>query len=347
MAKLLGYWLFFCGLVVRVSPEKQVRFLKRRVARPQGFNEKILHRAAWDRRPFLQQTGDKWSLREYVSARVGESYLPNLFWVGRKVPLDRPSGIPGEFVAKVSHRSGGVVVVADSTDISPRSKEAFSSGPNRYLVRPDDVSWADLADSMNTWLSMSYAWGGSICAVPEWSYQGFDRFAIIEELLRPKDEPLRDFKFFVFCGEIKLIRVDTPTGSKKTMSHFLPDWTELEVRFWEPGQLYGRTLPAPEKPPNFGEAEEVVSFLARDFDFVRVDTYLIDGRLLIGEMTHYPTAGRGHFSDPNIDLWLGSQWSLPSFHTEQRPSSDPPRPHSAPQGSETCRGGPHQIDPKE
>lgn len=317
MAKLLRYALALCGLTPRVSPEKQERFLRRRVDRPQGFNEKILYRAAWDRRALLQRTADKWSLREYVSARVGERYLPSLLWAGREMPVNRPRGIPREFVAKVSHRSGGVVVVADSTDSSPHSKESFSSGPGRYLVRPQDFCWDDLANSMNTWLSMSYSWGGSICRVPEWAYQGSDRFAVIEELLRPKEGPLQDFKFFVFGGEIKMIRVDTPTGSKKTMSHFLPDWTELDVRFWEPGKLYRRTFPAPEKPPNFGEAEEVVSFLAQDFDFVRVDTYLVDGRLLIGEMTHYPTAGRGHFSDPNIDLWLGRQWNLPSFHLEQ------------------------------
>lgn len=313
---LRGFFVV-CALFGWWPAETQQLRLRRRITEPSGFNQKILYRAAWDRRELLQATADKWSLRAFVEAKAGQEYLPTLYWSGSEVPLVRPSEIPAEFVAKVSHRSGGIVSVKENLEGVATRFESPYSDPRRYSAEPGSFRWDNLAHSMNAWLGRPYAWGGSLCKIPEWAYQGSRRMALFEELLSPRSEPLRDFKFFAFQGRIKLVRVDTPDKRGKTMRHFLPDWTELAVRFWEPGLLYGLTEPAPAKPDNFDEAKELISFLARDFDFVRVDTYIFDGRLIVGEFTHYPTAGRGRFSDPGVDRWLGSEWDLPAAHLQR------------------------------
>ena len=48
--------------------------------------------------------------------------------------------------------------------------------------------------------------------------------------------------------------------------------------------------------------------LGRDFDFVRVDFYEVDGRPRFGEMTFYPGSGLEPVEPPWLDLEMGRQW---------------------------------------
>jgi hypothetical protein len=50
--------------------------------------------------------------------------------------------------------------------------------------------------------------------------------------------------------------------------------------------------------------------LSREFDFVRVDLYNIDGRIYFGEMTFTPVAGRFRFQPDHWDMRLGEKWKL-------------------------------------
>ena len=52
--------------------------------------------------------------------------------------------------------------------------------------------------------------------------------------------------------------------------------------------------------------------LGRDFDFIRVDLYNIDGRIVFGELTNYPHAGLVPFKPHDIDLEFGSHWQVPA-----------------------------------
>src|SRR5437667_5061670 len=46
---------------------------------PRTFNEKILCRNLFDRRPLLTQIADKAAVRSYVEARLGARVLPDLY----------------------------------------------------------------------------------------------------------------------------------------------------------------------------------------------------------------------------------------------------------------------------
>ena len=50
--------------------------------------------------------------------------------------------------------------------------------------------------------------------------------------------------------------------------------------------------------------------LAADFDFVRVDLYLVEGRIFFSELTHYPNAGLSGFTPRDFDRALGDVWRL-------------------------------------
>ena len=52
----------------------------------------------------------------------------------------------------------------------------------------------------------------------------------------------------------------------------------------------------------------VAEELAGDIDFFRVDLYDVGDRIVFGEMTVYPNAGRGEFDPPEFDEKLGAFW---------------------------------------
>jgi hypothetical protein len=52
----------------------------------------------------------------------------------------------------------------------------------------------------------------------------------------------------------------------------------------------------------------VAEQLAAGFDFVRVDLYALGQRMVVGELTHYPTGGNKSFDPPEWDARLGALW---------------------------------------
>jgi hypothetical protein len=44
---------------------------------------------------------------------------------------------------------------------------------------------------------------------------------------------------------------------------------------------------------------------------VRVDLYAIGERIVVGELTHYPTGGNKSFDPPEWDAKLGALWPEP------------------------------------
>jgi len=51
--------------------------------------------------------------------------------------------------------------------------------------------------------------------------------------------------------------------------------------------------------------------LSQGIDFVRVDLYDLDDRVVFGEMTLYPASGRGGFDPPSFGRAVGDMWRLP------------------------------------
>ena len=61
-----------------------------------------------------------------------------------------------------------------------------------------------------------------------------------------------------------------------------------------------------ERPSNLKDLVSIAEALSGGIDFVRVDLYNVEGRVYFGEMTNYPSAGRGHYSPESFNLELGN-----------------------------------------
>lgn len=114
-----------------------------------------------------------------------------------------------------------------------------------------------------------------------------------------------DIKFYMFHGNCRLIHVDSNRFQSHTRVLYDQHWNFLPVRS-------NRKAPgvATEKPPELERMLQIAERLAVGFDFVRVDLYLVNGRIYFGELTHYPVGGMGPFDPVELDFELGSHWVL-------------------------------------
>jgi TupA-like ATPgrasp len=244
--------------------------------RPETFNEKLCWLMLHHRTPFVSRCTDKYAVRDIVSARVGSRYLNECYGVWTRpdqIPFEQ---LPTAFVLKVTGGWAMNVICPDK------------AGLDRQEVR----------SKLTGWMTQNHyrAWR-------EWQYKDIPPRVLAERYLGAN---VPDYKFLCFNGEPLLIQVDVDRYVHHTRAFFDPEWNLLPLAYSRP-----RCERPPARPPQLGEMLEVARGLARNVPFVRVDLYVVDGRVIFGEMTWSPEAGRGRFEPESYDRLLGSYLELP------------------------------------
>jgi TupA-like ATPgrasp len=237
------------------------------------FNDKVTYRRLRGREPHLPVFCDKLRMREYVAGVIGEHALPRLLKVADNEAAF--ANLPGPFALKANHGSGWVILVD-----TPRTLTA------------DELRRA------RSWLSIDYA-----SVNQEWGYASARHLLYAEELLAG---PLKDYKFFVFHGRPEIVQVDSNrfTGHRRVLMG--ADWSRVgESKHQAPAEPAVR-------PVHFDTMLSWAAMLGTGVDFVRVDMYHYGDRVLVGELTCCPEAGRCRFRPAELDAWLGSKWRLPA-----------------------------------
>lgn len=280
--------------------------------RPETFTGKLRWKMLKDRRPLLTTFADKVAARDYVARVAGPEFLTTCYAIVADPDELDPAGLPREFVLKASHGSGGVWIVSEAAPGEPfvTPGQPYAPGPvtplsgwHWILTTPDRVDWDVLVASSRGWLSRN-------CGdhVVEWAYLNVPPRLLVEELLRGPDGELPlDYKFFVFDGKARLVQVDTGRFRDHRRNLYLPDWTPVDVDY-----LYRRADTASPRPSSLERMVELAETLGSETDFVRVDLYDVDGRVVFGELTNYPEGGTGRFEPASFDAELGRRWALPA-----------------------------------
>jgi hypothetical protein len=147
------------------------------------------------------------------------------------------------------------------------------------------------------------------------------RRVIVEELLADADGAIPDdYKFFVFHGKCAFIQVDAGRFGRRTQVFFRPNWQHVPL---SGGPPWADREPA--KPSRLSEMIDVAERLGADTDFVRVDLYDVDGRVVFGELTSFPAGGDSPFepesfnksSVPRLSLHTGEP--VPPLCSERVP----------------------------
>ena len=251
---------------------------------PTTYNEKLQWLKLHDRQPLYTQLVDKYAVRRFVAERIGGEYLIPLVggpWDSfDEIDFD---ALPEKFVLKCTHDSGGLVICRDKRALDrekARRRIAQSLQQNFYYHNR------------------------------EWPYKDVRPRIIAEAYMEDAStSELRDYKFFCFGGEPKMLFVasDRQTAGEETKFDFFDmDYNHLDLRNGHPNAAV-----PPEKPAQFGLMRELAQKLSQGIPHVRVDLYEVNGRVYFGEMTFYHWSGMVPFDPPEWDERLGSWIRLP------------------------------------
>lgn len=248
---------------------------------PSTFNEKIQWLKLHDKNPIYTTIVDKYEVKSYVATLVGEKFVIPTLGVWDSFDDIDFNKLPNQFVLKCTHDSGGIIICKDKNNFDIKKAKKII---NRAL-------------KFN-----HYYWGF------EWPYKNVKKRIIAEKYLNdPEHSVLPDYKFFCFKGIPKFFKIDFNRTSDHHANYYDLDWNLLpfgEFDFPPSSSL------STKRPANFTQMIDIASQLSKNFEFLRVDMYNIDGEIFFGELTLYPSNGFGQFTDFEWDCKLGEQIQL-------------------------------------
>ena len=251
---------------------------------PTTYNEKLQWLKLHDRQQLYTQLVDKYAVRRFVAERIGGEYLIPLVggpWDSfDEIDFD---ALPEKFVLKCTHDSGGLLICRDKRTLDrEKARRRISQSLQQNFYHHNR----------------------------EWPYKDVRPRIIAEAYMEDAStSELRDYKFFCFGGEPKMLFVasDRQTAGEKTKFDFFDmDYNHLDLRNGHPNAAV-----PPEKPAQFGLMRELAQKLSQGIPHVRVDLYEVNGRVYFGEMTFYHWSGMVPFDPPEWDERLGSWIRLP------------------------------------
>jgi hypothetical protein len=262
---------------------------------PVTYNEKIQWLKVHWYDPLAEQCADKYAVRSYIEEKVGKDYLPELHGVWDRVEDIDFDKLPDKFVLKSTHASGHVIICRDKSKLNHRKACRTMAG----------------------WLKMDFfAFGG------EWVYRNIPRRIICEELIKgptifsPRlgrliDQSPLDYKILCFQGEPKLLFITSDREQSLKVDFYDCDWK------WQPFKRYypnkGNVFP---RPKELDKILDMAKILSKPFPHVRVDFYLENDRIIIGELTFFPGCGMEPFEPEQYDEIVGKYLVLPKKYRE-------------------------------
>lgn len=145
----------------------------------------------------------------------------------------------------------------------------------------------------------------------EWPYKNVQRKIICEQYM---GENLTDYKNYCFNGKLQYTFVwenESRKDGRKPQAYF----TGAYDRNWEKSEIeidYPTRDVLVEKPACYDEMVRIAEAMSAGIPFVRVDCYIINGRVYVGEMTFFPWGGFMKFKDEKWNQMLGDLEILPN-----------------------------------
>lgn len=253
---------------------------------PKLFSEKIQWMKLYDRKKTHIRLSDKYEVRDYIKSIIGAEYLNELFVVSDNPEEIKFDELPLQFVIKANH----------------------GSGFNRIVWDKSKVNWTTIVKQLRGWLNSDY-----YLKTREWQYKEINRKILIEELLSndSKSVPL-DYKFHCFNGKVELIQVDIDRFSNHKRNLYNTEWELLPLE-WSPAKNNKPNYPKGEdveRPANLVEMINLSERISCDFNYVRVDLFEVNNKVIFGEITFHHENGMAHFFPSQFDEIYGAKINL-------------------------------------
>ena len=249
---------------------------------PTTYTEKLQWLKLYDRRDEYTRMVDKYEAKKYIAERIGEEYIiPTLGIYDSFDEIDFDS-LPDQFVLKCTHNSGGLVICKDKSKL--------------------DIAAAK--DKIEKSLRRNYYLLGR-----EWPYKNVKPRIIAEQYMEDeKTAELRDYKFFSFDGEPKLMMLATERqlAAEPKFNFFDMEGAHLPLTCAHPNAKITPSLPV-----NFLRMQDLTRQLSAGFPHLRVDFYEVNAKIFIGELTFFFMGGMSPFEPEEWNERIGSWITLP------------------------------------
>ncbi|MFT4824503.1 ATP-grasp fold amidoligase family protein [Congregibacter sp.] len=264
--------------------------------RPKSFNDKMQWLKLFDQTEECVRCIDKYEVRSYVSQRVGDKCLTNLYQLAASFEEIDFGLLPVSFVVKATHDSGSVLLV---NDVSEVDKIEQSKRFRRAL--------ADQYGEVNA----------------EWGYMFVHPRIMVEEYLEPHSpNPPADYKFHCCDGKIAFLQYISGRHTDPSEVVVFPDGQIADYCLFPELRRAEEFSP----PDNYAELQRVAEALSKGHKYVRVDLYSVEGQVYFGELTFWPYGG---FYQGVGQACLGSEINFDLSETKTPLHSDTISKHSS------------------
>lgn len=249
---------------------------------PKTFNEKLQWLKINDRKEIYTKMVDKYEAKNYVADVIGKEYIIPTIGIYNKLSDIDLSKLPDKFVMKCTHDSGGLIICKDKKQLN------FNKEKKKIAKR----------------LKRNFYYSGR-----EWPYKNVKPRIIVEKYLEDKKiNELRDYKFFCFNGEPKIMYIsDNSHRANQHCCFYDMQFNKLNIKRKD----YKEFEQIVEKPHNFNKMIKFSKMLSKDIPHVRVDWYEVNGKLYFGELTFYTCSGFIPFETEEWDYKMGEMLELP------------------------------------
>ena len=251
---------------------------------PVLFTEKLQWMKLYYHHPLLTKLVDKYEVKKYVKERLGDEVVLPCYGVWNSFDEIDFAGLPNQFILKCTHDSGVFFVCEDKNTFD---KESARVKLTKHLQHDQFM------DSH------------------EWAYKNV-KPRIIAEKYEPSLGKQDSVEYKLTCcdGEVKCITVCTgiPHADYELRhnDNFNKDWTRQHwYAFYKP---LGGDIPKPK------EMDMMIAYsekLSKEIPQVRIDWYLINGKVVFGEFTFYTWGGLIKFEPESQDRVMGDWIKLP------------------------------------
>ena len=249
---------------------------------PKTYNQKLQWLKLYDRNPLYTTMVDKAAAKEYVAEKIGEQYIIKTLGVWDRFDDIDFNTLPNQFVLKTTHDSGGVVIC--------KEKSTFDcDGTRKKLAKR---------------LKKSF-----FLQSREWPYKNVKPRIIAEEYIKEISfGDVYEYKMFCFSGEVKMVLVCNGeyTNSERTIDYCDENFNKLPFISYNQPSKHNIETPKEKK-----ELFEIAKKLSKDIPHVRVDLYVVNGKIFFGELTFFHGSGFQAFEPSEWDRKIGEWLELP------------------------------------
>ncbi len=213
---------------------------------------------------------DKDTVKKFIGAYLGEKYVTPTYGVFEDMKKLSNFSYPGKYVVKPTHMAGRIIIKDGG---SLKAEELMLTGK---------------------WLKENY---GKLSR--EYCYINLNPKIIAEEFVSYKGNVPFDYKFFVVNGKCEMVQVNMHRFKNPQLNIYDRDWNKMDLQFVYPNS--DEIVKRPEKLEEMIMISEKVGAL---FPFVRVDLYICDKGIRVGELTFVPCGALALFKPKEFEAEL-------------------------------------------